>query len=116
MPNRLILVLALTSVVLVPTSSSAQGQGYVGVQIEAALDGSGIVVLAVLPDTGAAKAGLMLGDVIAHVNTKVVKDVPDFTQMITSMKPGDQVTLGILRNGKEEKVKVTLGERPPNLN
>jgi S1-C subfamily serine protease len=48
-------------------------------------------------------------DLITAVDGKSVKTADDFLEQIESRKPGDRVTLTIVRGGKTESVRVTLG-------
>jgi S1-C subfamily serine protease len=36
--------------------------------------------------------------------------------LFTSKQPGDKITLTVLRNGRQQDVTVTLGQRPANTN
>jgi len=82
-----------------------------GAFISAGLNGQS----AVLPDTAAAKAGLREGDIITAVNGQRLDANTSLRQLLLQYRPGDTVELTILRDGKEQNVKVTLGERPNNL-
>ena len=54
------------------------------------------------------------GDVIISINNASVITVADITvYMERNTKPGDSITLGIIRDGQDLNVTVTLGERPP---
>lgn len=77
-------------------------------------DTSGALVNTVEPGGPSAKAGLKNGDVIRTYNGQTVSDAGTLTAMVTQTDPGTTVTLGILRDGKPMKIKVTLGERPAN--
>jgi 2-alkenal reductase len=90
----------------------------------------GVLVFEVVPNGPAAKAGLrggdvqntidvqgapvpLGGDIIIDYNGQAVKDYTDLISKLTSLsKPGDTVTLTILRDGKQQDVKLTVGERP----
>jgi len=88
--------------------------GYLGVVIvPAEQKGTGIIVGDVTPDSPAARSGLRQGDRIVKLDNEPVRDVELFTQNISAKKPGDKATLGILRDGNEQNVSVTLGERAP---
>jgi serine protease Do len=53
------------------------------------------------------------GDVIVAVDQQPVQHFDDLTAyLFTKTKPGQTVTLTVLRNGKQEKLQVTLGTRP----
>lgn len=74
--------------------------------------GSGTVVGQVYPGTPAATAGLLPGDVVRGFNGKDVGDSETLIRLIGSQRPGDTVALDILRDGVDQTIKVTLGERP----
>ena len=66
----------------------------------------------VVPGSPAAKAGLASGDIITQVNgTKIVQG-KGLASLLAQYSPGDKVELTLLRDGKEQKVSVTLAEYP----
>jgi len=52
------------------------------------------------------------GDVITALDGQAVERMEDLQALVRQAEPGQEVTLTILRDGKEIKVPVTLGERP----
>jgi serine protease Do len=72
----------------------------------------GVVVAQVEPGSPAAKAGLREGDVILEVNGKPTETYDAFRNQVAMMKPGDELKLGVSREGKNAQLAVTLGERP----
>ncbi|WP_423775981.1 Do family serine endopeptidase [Bartonella clarridgeiae] len=60
----------------------------------------------------AAKAGIKAGDVIIAVNGEKINDARDLAKRIANTTPGETVTLGIWRSGKEESIKVKLDTMP----
>jgi S1-C subfamily serine protease len=87
--------------------------GYLGVLSSKAEEGkSGAWIREVSPDSPAAKAGLHNGDLVTKVGDKEIKDVEHFTAAIAGHKPGDKVMMWVMRDGKEQKLEVALGERP----
>jgi S1-C subfamily serine protease len=52
------------------------------------------------------------GDVILEVDGHDVVTPDDLARLIASKKPGETVTLTILRDGEKKQVEVTLGKRP----
>ncbi len=55
------------------------------------------------------------GDVITGVNGEVIADNEDLPRIVSRLNPGDVVTLDVTRDGDEEQVEVTLGERPTSV-
>ncbi len=60
-------------------------------------------------DSPAENAGLKTGDVITKVDGKTIDDARALARMIGSMEPNTKVELTVLRNGKEQATRVTLG-------
>jgi S1-C subfamily serine protease len=52
------------------------------------------------------------GDIVVKVDQHEVKNSSEFIRYIREKKPGDTLTLRVLRKGNFEEVKVVLGERP----
>lgn len=73
---------------------------------------SGVLVGAAGPGTPAATAGLQQGDIIARVDATTITTDADLYAILRAKKPGDVVSLTFDRNGTEQTVQVTLGERP----
>jgi len=71
-------------------------------------DISGLYVSEVLPNSGAAAAGLQKGDIIKKVEGIEIYDSPDLQEKIGRLSPGDKVQLTYLRNGQLKNVNVTL--------
>jgi S1-C subfamily serine protease len=88
-------------------------RGYLGVLLGPSEQGqTDIVVRDVMPDSPAAKAGLKKGDRVVKMGAEEVQDIERLVRAIAARKPGDQLKLGILRDGKEQTVSVTVGQRP----
>jgi S1-C subfamily serine protease len=56
------------------------------------------------------------GDVVVAVDGKPVLQNNDLSELIAAHKPGDEVTLGVIRDGERDEVEVTLGARPADVN
>jgi serine protease Do len=72
----------------------------------------GAIVASVLSDSPAAKAGVASGDVITSVAGAPINDAEQLSKKIFATAPGSSVQLGVLRQGKQRAVKVTLGQMP----
>ncbi len=76
---------------------------------------SGVLIAEIAAGGPAEAAGLKQGDIIIKADGKDVTDSSSLYAIDRDKKPGDQVQLTIDRNGQEQTVTVTLGERPANL-
>jgi len=75
--------------------------------------GPGAMIVEVLTDTPAAKAGLAAGDVISAVNGVTVDLSNTLAVLIGQHKPGERVTLDVLGPNRQSRaVTVTLGANP----
>jgi len=74
---------------------------------------TGVVVTQVQPGGAAERAGIKKGDVIISLNGMEENDPNVFRNQVASTAPGTEVTLTILRDGREQRLSVTLGEFTP---
>jgi serine protease Do len=98
-------------------------RGWIGVQIQSVTpdiadslglkQAEGALVTEPQPDSPAAKAGIASGDLIQSVNGDEVKDSRELARKISSIKPGNQIKLGLLHNGTSKTVSLTV-EKMPN--
>ncbi len=72
----------------------------------------GVLVLGVFVDSPADLAGVEPGDIIIAVNGKPVHQVRNVLEMIASHKPGDRITLTLLRGKEKLTLSLTTIERP----
>lgn len=72
----------------------------------------GAIVNSVQAGGPAEKAGIKMGDVITAFNGASVIDNNNLRNMVASTQPGTEVTLTLLRDGREVRVALTLGELP----
>jgi serine protease Do len=97
-------------------------RGYLGVEIDdleagmgeffGAQNGKGAIVLKVLEDSAAAKAGIKADDIIVELEGEPVVAANDLMNHIAMRKPGSKVDLVVLREGKRKAITITLDTRP----
>lgn len=76
-------------------------------------DDDGVIVARVFRAGPAYRAGLRVGDIIRGIDGKPVYDTIGFLNQIAAEKPGTSVAVTVLRNGKDRKIQVKVGTRPP---
>ena len=69
----------------------------------------GAYIAAVNSGSGAAEAGLQVGDIVTKFDGQAVESASDLMLDVRSKNPGDKVTLEVNRNGETKEVEVTLG-------
>jgi serine protease Do len=69
---------------------------------------SGALISQVEPDSPGSRAGIKVGDVITELNGKKVDSSGQLQGLISAQRPGNKITLGILRDGKSMSLSVTL--------
>jgi len=68
-------------------------------------------------DQSAAKAaGIKVGDVINNVNGTAVKSSAELREQVARYRPGDKITVTVVRGDSEEKLKVELKNKQGNFN
>jgi serine protease Do len=72
---------------------------------------NGVIVATVSPTGGAAKAGLLPGDVIVSIDGRNIKDGDDLVNDISARKVGSTTKLGYVRAGKQNTASVAIGDR-----
>ncbi len=73
-------------------------------------DNSGALVGEVTKDSPAEHAGIREGDVVVEFNGRKISDSRQLRLIVAQTAPGTEVSLKILRDGKEKVVSVRLGE------
>ena len=71
-------------------------------------DLNGVYVNGVTKNGSAAKAGIKNGDIIKKIGNKTISDVPDLQEQIGQFRPGDKISISLLRNNKEIDISLTL--------
>jgi S1-C subfamily serine protease len=103
----LVVGLCLVGLLLLPALATA---GTIGVQIKKDDGGKGLLVVAVVGDSPAEKAGVKMDDIITHADGEAVGDLMSFVEKVRGIKAGETLKLKVLRGDKEMEIKVTVGE------
>lgn len=100
-------------------------RGYLGVKIQALTSEiakqsklsqqTGALIAEVTPNSPGERAGLKAGDIVTEFDGKSVTDSRHFQLMVAERSPGSQISLKIVRDGKEQTLTVQLGELPPQI-
>ena len=70
----------------------------------------GVLIISIIPDSGAEKAGLQSGDLITAINGVVIITPLDFQKI--DLKPGETVTVTVQRNGQQLQLPVEIMPSP----
>ena len=76
-----------------------------------AYKGEGIKVASVMPGSAGETAGLLANDIIVEFDGVKVTDLMEYSTLLKKYQPGDVVNIKVLREDKEEKITLKLGER-----
>ncbi len=101
-------------------------RGYLGISLDAIdpakhellklPESGGVLVTGVQPQSPAARAGLMPGDIITNIAGKAVEDPSGLRNRTANLDVGAKVAVDIVRRGKPLSLEVTIGELPtPNV-
>jgi serine protease DegQ len=74
---------------------------------------AGALIVGVLHDGPAARAGLRPGDVVTRVADQPVADVNELLASVAMLAPDSQAWLTVQRGAEELQLSVRLGQRPP---
>jgi len=75
----------------------------------------GVLVIKVMRNSPAFKAGIEPGDVITHLDEKLVTDVEQFARAISLQEAGRVINLRAIHEGKPVVYKVAVEEEPEHL-
>lgn len=73
---------------------------------------TGNLVVSVVPNSPAARAGIAAGDVLQEFDGRPVRDSVDIINRLSELKEGDRVAVTLWRNGQVRRVNVTVEGQP----
>ncbi len=79
------------------------------------LDTKGVYIVEVSKGGAADKAGIKPSDILISVNGNKVNSIPAVQEQINKFRPGDKISVEIIRDGKEKELKVLLDKRTPGI-
>jgi len=75
----------------------------------------GALISEVSKNSPADKGGLKQGDVIMALDGTDIKDVADLRNKVAMIAPGAKVDVTVMREGKERKIGISIGEQPEDF-
>ena len=97
---------------VLPRSLRESDRAYLGVRMDVDHDGPGVKILTVEPGTGAARAGLLDGDIVLGMNEADTNGNFELSTALQRLVPGQTITLIYQRGDVRKSARVTLGGRP----
>ena len=76
----------------------------------------GVFIRNVMENSSAHKAGLRINDVIVGINGRKTSSVPELQEQVALFRPGDVVSLEVLRNGKKLRVNNVRLQKKDGMN
>jgi S1-C subfamily serine protease len=123
-PRRRVLAIPTATIERVVDQLIAKGhvfRGYLGAGLQpvrlagaagaASPAGNGILVVSLDPGGPAARAGLMVGDIVTAWNAQPVDRVREVMRLLSPESVGRTVDLGLMRGGAPVALKIVIGER-----
>lgn len=71
---------------------------------------TGIIVTQVVPGSPADQVGIRPNDIITKLNDQALDAERPLPNVLVKFRPGDRVTLTLIRNGKDQTLDLTLGQ------
>jgi len=96
-------------------ASGRVARGYLGVglqPVELPDHQKGLIVLSIEPDGPAAKAGILIGDILIALGDRAAADTDDVQAALEAFGVGNNVEVTVVRGGASRKIGVVIGERP----
>jgi S1-C subfamily serine protease len=93
------------------SANLSTGQPWLGVELSQP-PGGGVIVGRVFPGGPGERAGIQPGDVVMAVGNQAVSSPADVESAIDNLRPGERVSLTVLRGANSYTTFVRLGGRP----
>ena len=75
-------------------------------------DTKGVLITGTIPESAAAKAGLLANDVIVKINDDTIDSIPTLIRILRKYGAGDKMNVVVLREGKETPNELSMLPRP----
>ncbi len=95
--------------------------GYLGIGVQAALlpdaiaeslgQVAGLLIVSVEPDSPAAAAGLLVGDILTALQGETLEDVDELQMLLARLEAGSEITISTVRGGKLREGSIVVGAR-----
>ncbi|MCY4612911.1 MAG: PDZ domain-containing protein [Nitrospira sp.] len=98
---------------MAPKAEVKSNRAWLGIRMKASDSPQGVMVVDLLPDSPAAKAGIRAGDIIESLAGQQIESTSDYFDRIAAFKPDAEIQIGLRRNGIHEGIRaVRLGMKP----
>ncbi len=109
----------LLNLITFTTTGYAQGfiqaKPWMGIIIETTKVNDGVQIKDTVPETPAAKAGLMSNDVVKKIDGVAMTDAKQLISYIQAKGVGNEVIIDLIRAGKDMKIILKLEAKPDDL-
>jgi hypothetical protein len=85
-------------------------RGFLGVELDSADKGEGVIIKRVLPKGPAAQAGLQIGDRVTHFQEQEINSLKDFGPLAAKLRVGQKARFTVARKDKTCRIVVMAGE------
>lgn len=96
---------------MVDAFGEMEEQPFLGVDGDDMGDGQGVRITNVVDSSAAERMGLRNGDVVRSINGEDISDFEDLADRVSSMEPGEAITLEVERGGSRTTLNGALGRR-----